>query len=292
MASVPAKWFVLVSVIAFGAVVFGIVEALAVSHLSYRYSNLWYAYSEVSSEYNKLEVNYISLAQSYNEVTARYLSCVSDLNSTLQDLNWALNEVNKYRVMIPWIYHWLYENNEMNEGVFQDQISGCVHDNVINYPCVVFVHNYSYLPDLNGDHAEPYWQFIQRGGGDCEDFAIYAAALIRRAMHDGYKVRFFENGPGIFWITSRWYYPSSRALDISPRSVSVVCGIPSEDANYQHCVIYVCGDNNCYFVEPQDGSVYDKPPFVSTTIILTGNDIIYYGTTLSQVEVDLNGRLH
>ncbi len=249
-------------------------------------------YDALSADYNQLLLEKLQLEDSLYQLQERYLSCrnevnilrgeISELEGRLEDVkNW----LNKYSCAIDEILQWLGINSEMNEDMFEGEVSGCLEGRTVNYPCIILLRkDYKYVEE-NGDRLSSVEEFIRRKGGDCEDFALYAAALVKKVMENGYLVKFFKKGKGRFWLSSRWYLPDAEPVTISPRSVRVICGREEENDPFEHCIIQVC-DDVCIYVEPQSGEIIPDP-FVEITVTIEANDINWYGVDLLEAKEDV-----
>ena len=276
---VPVSWLYLVAAVAVFAILFLAYVSLELQALSDQYRELEYQYSLLRRDYQDLSAQYDSLQEDYDDLWESYL----DLNIAYESLSDRYDDLyDDFVNEVHAIYQWLYGASKMKPYEFSREVYGCVQGEFINYPCVIWKRHYEYIPDV-GDRASAYPEFVSRGGGDCEDFAFYAFALINAASRAGYRMRFMQESPGSrFWIDSRRYYPGYRVVEVRPYRTYVVCGFESEDANYEHCVVQVCDLLDCYWVEPQTGEVLSQP-FVRITTIISQDDFVWYGERLSTV---------
>jgi len=99
----------------------------------------------------------------------------------------------------------------------------CVREDAFNYPCEVFYlkkyYSWGYAEDLYGDRLFSLEEILERKGGDCEDWSLFAKALLNR-MKEGY------GGENAFWLMEKeggkrfelfeegngtlWYYPDMK----------------------------------------------------------------------------------
>lgn len=173
---------------------------------------------------------------------------------------------------------WLTRNAVMDKVTFQEQVSECIWDGVIiNYPCVVYTNDFNYIPDGPEDYLKGYREFIEDGGGDCDDYAQYFAALTRRAILEGYIMRFYKNGEGTFTLLHDGsYYEDAYPVDLNVVAVQIVCGIVDENAS--HCINRIrTADGNLYWVDPQNGELLDDSGLETYDIIVTLDSVWWYG---------------
>jgi len=277
----------------FGAtMVFFFVLSMYVSHL---YFDAEYRYEMCSARNNDLLLRVDQLETSISNIKSDYLSLSSEYNSLeyeyydLQDrYNRLRAVVSQYGEEINYVYDWLSKNGRLSDKQFSEEVSGCVSYKVINYPCVLFRRGYHYIPDPV-DKAKPVSQFISDRGGDCEDYAFYAAALFRTASSNGYLLRVAKPGLGRFFLTSRWYYPGEVPLEINVVDVNVMCGDTSLDSNVAHCIVSVLGaDGKTYYIEPQTGEItlplLDPQYYAPGVVFVMGDDLRSFYRAVEEVE--------
>ncbi len=238
---------------------------LHVDNLSAQLSELNDSYQQCQQAYTDLEMNYRSLNQNFLSFRSKY--------------NKLLVQISQYASDINYIYNWLSDNGKLTGTQFSHQVSSCIGDGILNYPCVLFVHNYHYISDGNVDWAKTPSRFIEDRGGDCEDYSFFAAALIRSAVSHGYVLEFAKSGQGSFTVYGDWYYPNADPVYVHVKSVRVVCGEYSQDANTGHCVIEIFPvDGNALYVEPQTGFItgplkYNLEYFSDSSAVVDGREL-------------------
>jgi len=277
--AVPLGWFVVVTLVAVVAVLYALAVTNAYNALSADYDLLYDEYTALEHKYDSLSESYESLSAEYNDLYDDYWSLYEDY----LDLNLAYSQLRSdFEDYVYQVFQWLYGASEMSPREFSQQTSGCVHGEFVNYPCILFRRDFQYIPDA-GDRASAYPEFISRGGGDCEDFAFYALALVNAASRVGYRLRFYRESPGHrFFLTTRYYLPDAETVEVTPYRAYVVCGLENEDDNYEHCIVQVCDLVSCIYVEPQTGEVVEHP-FVEVTRIISRDDIVWYGVSLRKL---------
>lgn len=234
---------------------------------------------ETSERYDDLLREYTDLNYKYHDLQWEYEILRSEYNSLEADYNFLVENVRQYTDKIDYVYSWIAKNSELPDDVFEREVFGCVEGDYINYPCVVWRRDYEYIPD-EGDHLKSPYDFMRDGGGDCEDFSFYAAALIRTAARKGYKIKGFVEGSGRFFLSSRWYIPGAKKFTVDPEEVYVVCGPEEENSDVVHCILKIFDGDAWYYFEPQTGEFMPK---------LLAEDYLFAPGFVRVESVDLNG---
>ncbi len=259
-----------------------------------KYNELGAAYAATQEMLHKTRAQLHELEQNHSILLEKYRTLASELNalrSSYDRLNMdylnAIKELHKlqqtienYAEVVEQVQAWILDNAELNTQTFKMLSSSCMIGSTVNYPCVLFTQGFEYMEE-NQDKLSSISEFIHNKGGDCEDFALFAAAFFRTAEQLGYSIRVAAPDGGAFNIYSRWYYEGYRPLDIEVKEVNVVCGADAEN-NIGHCVIRVCGNPGCYWIEPQDGTVLENP-FSKVDIVITKDELYWLGIPLSEI---------
>lgn len=87
-----------------------------------------------------------------------------------------------------------YANNQVSYKEIQDIAKIC--DTPINTITYFVKHNVKYIPDETNGAYYPPLQFINRGGGDCEDFAGFIVFALKDAgiPHDDLRIAMVAAG--------------------------------------------------------------------------------------------------
>lgn len=143
----------------------------------------------------------------------------------------------------------------------------------LNLPCAIYIlkdkHNFKYINDTY-DEIYDIEDFIERGGGDCEDWSLFVAALINYfkkkdnieklivfEQHPGYNFKLYEEGNVIY------YYEDAKEVEISLKEypiINLICYIRSPEES--HCIIALSKNiltpknfEKYILIEPQTGEL-------------------------------------
>lgn len=143
----------------------------------------------------------------------------------------------------------------------------------LNLPCAIYIlkdkHNFKYINDTY-DEIYDIEDFIERGGGDCEDWSLFVAALINYfkkkdnieklivfEQHPGYNFKLYEEGNVIY------YYEDAKEVEISLKEypiINLICYIRSPTES--HCIIALSKNiltpknfEKYILIEPQTGEL-------------------------------------
>ncbi|MDN5358459.1 MAG: hypothetical protein PWP76_302 [Candidatus Diapherotrites archaeon] len=264
-------------------------------------------YNELVKTYEELRDEHVSLILENSQLQERVRHLEWELNITenqmgilRSELNEALSETERYRELLRDTYDmlakyvdtievlraWIGENSKLDDGTFSEITEGCITGDELTYPCILYDRYgrevFRYVADRD-ERIESVSEFLQSKDGDCEDFSLFAAALVRKAAKRGLKIVFFyQGGHGELDLRGRWYIPDVTPVAMSVRDVNVVCG-PQVGEDVAHCIIKVEDTRgSVYLVEPQSGEIYKESPLKEEREYITRDDYCRDGACLSE----------
>jgi len=261
------------------------------SEISAKYERLKHELEALNQTYQTLRINYTNLLAQYNLVLARcrniseerdyWRSLADELqrNNTLlrrrlkeRDLllNKTYGDLRKIRDDLVRELQWFRENSRIT--VAKDEIrEKCIHNRVLNVPCLIYVlensHGLHYTEDSRERLKSP--TEVLTEGGDCEDYAMLINAYLRSIDEYEY-ISLWQAGYGDYVIyeddDQRVYYPNARQVILPRRGrVLILCYLTRRAGEYKigHCI---------------SGITDNEPPAVPITFLFEPQTGEYLGT--------------
>ena len=177
---------------------------------------------------------------------------------------------------------WFSANADLPQSLKYDRFiskvkKGCADGGTLRLACVSHLMedelNIRYKDDPTGDRLYSIEEIVQRGGGDCEDFALFFKAALNRLSAQGYDFEAWEEGFGRYDIyedgSTIWYIDSAGPVGLGsgPNTYAACYYYDTAGAEwYGHCIIMLTkGDitgpddisnaalSDAVFFEPQNG---------------------------------------
>jgi hypothetical protein len=151
-----------------------------------------------------------------------------------------------------------FRNNTIPENIYNDIVTHCFKDHVVNIPCVSYYlsneYNFEYKKD-NFDYMKTTEEFLRDKGGDCEDYTIFFYYLIwKYSKEEGInKVLCFQKEKCHKEVVYRKGSIENIVKNVRYREVNNikkmggVCFKVNE--NLGHCVLFI----NDKLIDPQNG---------------------------------------
>lgn len=210
--------------------------------------------SVLKSEFKEFKKQYVDLSAAYNEKSKEYDTLKQDMLS--------LDSKIKQKMI------WFTDNNQLTSseihelrGPMEDINDKCIEGNGVNLPCVSAFLNkdgYTYISDKK-DHIDSIDEFINNGGGDCEDWTLFVKAflnmhkdkrLILSKQDEGSKFNLYTEGNTI------WYLRDMKDISFST-SDKTYLGVCYSTETVGHCVLSLSNNafiqNRDVVFEPQNG---------------------------------------
>lgn len=248
--------------------------------LSQDYNELYGEYLQLIDEYYQLSRDYNALQGRYDYLSWEYNECLADLNAYKEELNSYVSEVYDTFAVLD---RWIALNTVASEDFVLTVTEGCEDGGLVNYPCIVTRNDLGYRPDPEGEPQLYTYRFVwDEGYGDCDDYSLFAMALINALADEGRRVEFCREKEGsVFHLYSDWIYRDCESVVLSPLEANMYCGDLPDGVG--HCVIRVRALEGTYWVEPQTGVIYDSDPFDGNYyIVQTRDDLYFMGAWYSQ----------
>ena len=272
--------------------IFAVLELFIILYLFYQVYNYSILLYDTSQKLSSTREQLANLQSDYYELNSLYNIILTKLSKTQYSLSTCQTSLDQYKERYQelknleeneynllsdckdvslYLLDWIGENNHLTSSQWNRYVEPCVEGRTVNLPCVEWYNNFQYKEDI-GDHLESIAEFLQNNGGDCEDHSLFMAAVVRTAAQRNYYVRIAKNGTGKFFLRGNWYYPNAEPVDVLPKDAYVYCGV-EPDENVGHCIIVIEDrGGRRYYVESQDGFLYDGDPFKKRELIMTGDD--------------------
>ncbi len=247
---------------------------------------------------SSLEEKIISLNESLNNLSSRYRELEEYISSTIKELRLYEEEINEALV-------WFKENaNLQNSGLSEYQMNllvkrclkveddyceinlGCIY--LLNDEVYGFHYKYDNQTTNKSENLLSLREFVEKGGGDCEDYAFFYKAEfnylknycfnkgIKNILLRTYSSQKFpeskEQESNFFLDNAKtWYVPDVyENIFYNYNHIFVVCGNmeDTEGKSGGHCVValaqetittpYDLENENAILIEPQTGAYLGK----------------------------------
>ncbi len=272
----------------------------------------------LNKSYEELFERYKQLNSSYEEVRDSNI----DLMMSLQE---AFEKIDTYQREIDSSLEWFSKNSQLGDKpeIKQKLESKCIKDCSIKLGCIFLVNErmgFSYKSDLettgDSDRLKSLNEFVEYGGGDCEDFSLFFKAEYNylKSKCDEVTLESYkgteEDKEYFLDFNEEWYMSGVEPVNIGNefQHANVVCGKIydlNRDNLEGHCIVGFTKEKietvkelkaleTAHLVEPQNGKYYgmlnressgiylqekdlEHKSFVS--LIITDNDLFLYSET-------------
>jgi|GEM_PF-3393363 len=275
------------------------------SELLNKLENLSIKYENLSYEYKRLEDLYSNLSLEYKNLTEQY----NNLKSMYEILKKENEEYKKLAMYYEILHNLSLERHKFLSENFNYDFSSkpfiktvkdkCLLENKLNLPCAINIlkekYSYKYISDKD-DELSSVEEFINKKGGDCEDWSLFVSSLINYFVRN-YKIDYiilYEQKIGYnFYLYKEgdieYYYQDATSKNINLieyKYQNIICYIRNQTEG--HCIIALSNEYinplnlnkvKAVLLEPQSGEyIGNLKEFLEKNIIyIIINELdIYY----------------
>jgi len=216
-------------------------------------ANLTDTLEDTESMLNQTQNQLLLTISELNETQEELANKTLSLEETRQEFSALKTEIADFQQSLQESIEWFKDNSRLSEnlGFFASYArTNCVQERSLNLACVSYIMEkrlgFRYISEST-DRLYSLDEMVSRGGGDCEDYALFMRAVLNSMNDTTSSVDLLSWAPGegkfiVFESEDRtWYYNGDKVFlpklgAINPEAFCYVTGYNGE-AVTGHCIV-------------------------------------------------------